>query len=117
MRFEDKGEQHNPYICVELGKSPMGTKQLLENTQSGSSVSRAVVYRWHIRVSDDSLAPLSSKLSVRHTIITESLTSNVLNSLQHYTRQTVRGIALRNSIVVAFAHKILSVHMYMISGF
>ena len=89
----------------------MGTKYLLENTQSGSSVTRALVYRWHIWVSDDLLAPL--KLTVKHTIIT-SLT---LNALQHYARKTVRGLALRNSITATFAHKIISVHMYMISGF
>jgi len=77
----------------------MGTKQLLENTQSGSSVSRALVYRWHIRVSNDFLAPLSSNLTVRHTIITERLTSNVLNLLQHYTRRTVRGIVLHHSSI------------------
>jgi len=72
MRFEDKAEQHTfIYLCIELDKSPMGTKQLMEITQSGISVSRALVYRWHIRVSDDSLAPLSSKLTVKHTIINE----------------------------------------------
>jgi len=52
----------------------------------------------------------------RHTVITESLTSNVLNLL-HGARQTVRVIALRNSIVVASKHNILTEHMYMISGF
>jgi len=59
-------------------------------------------------------APLSSNMAERQTIITESLTSIVLNSLQHGARQTVRGIALRNSIAVASAHKILTEHMYMI---
>jgi len=58
MRFEDKAEQLTfIYLCVELDKSLMETKQLLENTQSGSSVSRALVYRWYRRVSDDSSAP------------------------------------------------------------
>ena len=33
MRFEDKAEQHTfIYLCVELGKSPMGTKYLLKKT-------------------------------------------------------------------------------------
>ena len=49
-RFEDKVEERTYiFFCVELGKSPMETKQLLEKTQSGSSVSRALVYRWHRR--------------------------------------------------------------------
>ena len=99
-------------VCVELGKSPMETKRLLERTQSVSSVSRVLVYRWQRRF----LGILSSKMNGRQTVITESLTSNVLNSLQHGTRQTVRGIALCNSIAVESAHKTLTEHMYMKVG-
>ena len=104
MSFGDEAEQRT-YICfsVELGKSLMEIKQLLEKTQSGSSVYIALVYRWHSRFSEDSSDPLNQKITVRHTVDTESLTLNVLNSLQHGARQTVRGIALRNSIAVAFA--------------
>ena len=57
------------------------------------------------------------KMTGRHTVITDSLTLNVLNSLQDGARQTVRVIALRNSITVASALQILIEHMYMISGF
>jgi len=46
------------HFCVEPGKQPIETKQLLEKTQSGNSVSRALVYRWHRRFSEDSSAPL-----------------------------------------------------------
>ena len=42
---------------------------------------------------------------------------NVLNSLPHGARQTVRSIALRNSIAVATTLQILTEHMYRISGF
>ena len=60
LSFGDKAEQLTYMIvCVELGKSQMKNKQLLENTQSGISVSRALVYRWHRRFSEDSSAPLS----------------------------------------------------------
>jgi len=45
MSFGDTAEQPT-YItfCVELGKSLMETKQLLEKTQSRSSVYRALIY-------------------------------------------------------------------------
>ena len=57
MSFGAKAEQRTYIIvCVELGKSPMKTKQLQEKTQSVSSVSRALVYRWHQRFSEDSSA-------------------------------------------------------------
>ena len=48
MSFGDKAEQRT-YImfCVELGKSPMEIKLALGKTQSGISVYRAFVYRWH----------------------------------------------------------------------
>ena len=47
MSFGAKAEQRTYIIvCVELGKSPMKTKQLQEKTQSVSSVSRALVYRF-----------------------------------------------------------------------
>jgi len=42
---------------------------------------------------------------------------NVLNSLQDGACQTVRVIALRNSITVVSAHTIFTEHMYMKSGF
>jgi len=45
-------------------------------------------------VSEDSSVPISSKMTGRHTVITESLKPIVLNPLQHDTRQTVRGIVL-----------------------
>ena len=63
MGFGDKAEQLTYIIvCVELGKSPMEIKQPLEKTQSGISVYRALVYRWHRRFSEDSLAPAKRSL-------------------------------------------------------
>ena len=53
----------------------------------------------------------------RHTVITKSVTSNVLNSLRHGARQTVRGIVLWNYIAVASALLVLTEHIYRISGF
>ena len=58
MSLGDKAELRKYMFCVELGKSLMETKQLLEKTQSRSSVYRALVYRWHRRFSEDSSAPL-----------------------------------------------------------
>ena len=50
MIFLDRVEHHTYInVCVELGKSLLEIKQLLEKTQRGSSVSKALVYRWHSR--------------------------------------------------------------------
>ena len=62
MSSELKAEQRS-YIkfCVELRKTPIESKKMLEMTQSGSSVSRALVYRWHKCFTDDPLTPYSAK--------------------------------------------------------
>ena len=79
MSFEVKAEQRSfIQFCVELGKTPVETKKMLEMTQSGSSVSRALVYRWHRRLTDDPVTPYSAKNGGgRPKNITESLTSDV----------------------------------------
>ena len=60
MGFGDKAEQLTyKIVCVEQGKSLKEIKQPLGKTQSGISVYRALVYRWHRRFSEDSSAPLS----------------------------------------------------------
>ena len=47
MSCLDKAEHHTYInVCLEVGK--MEIKQLLDKTQHGSSVSRALVNRWHI---------------------------------------------------------------------
>ena len=57
MSFGDKAEQRTYIIfCVELGKSLMEIKQPLEKTQSGISVSRALVYQCYRRFPEDSSA-------------------------------------------------------------
>ena len=56
--WEKGGAAHIHTNLVEIVKSLMETKQLLEKTQSGNSVSRALVYRWHRRFIEDSSAPL-----------------------------------------------------------
>jgi len=55
MSFGDKALKH--HLCVELGKSPIETKHRKIHL-SGSSVFRALVYRWYRWFSDDSSAPL-----------------------------------------------------------
>lgn len=114
MENDVKAEQRS-YIkfCVELGKTPMETKKMLEMTQSGRNVSRALVYRWHRRLSLDSSTPYTSKGAGRPTIIDESLTSDVTNALQKDARMTVRDIACSFDIGTATAHKILTEKLNM----
>ena len=75
MIFEVKAEQRSFIkFCVELGKTPVETKKMLEMTQSGSSVSRALVYRWHRRFTDDPVTPYRAKKwwwkTKKHHVIT-----------------------------------------------
>ena len=80
---------------------------MLEMTQSGSVVSRALVYRWHRRYTDDPVTPYSAKNGGgRPKSITESLTSEVYNALREDARLTVRDIAVQFDIGTATAHKL-----------
>ena len=59
MSFGDNAEQCTYIIMCRAREVTDGDQQPLENTPSGISVSRALVYRWHRRFSEDSSAPLS----------------------------------------------------------
>ena len=114
MNNDVKAEQRS-YIkfCVELGKTPVETKKMLEMTQSGRGVSRALVYRWHRRFVNDPSSPYSSKGGGRPKIINESLTLDVANALRKDARLTVRDIAHEFDIGVATTHKILTENLNM----
>ena len=114
MNNDVKAEQRS-YIkfCVKLGKTPMETKKMLEMTQSGRDVSRALVYRWHRRFANDPSSPYSTKGGGRPTIINESLTSDVKTALGKDARLTVREIAHEFDIGVATAHKMLTEKLNM----
>ena len=72
MSFGDKAEQRTyKHLCVEIGKSLLETKQLLERHLVVGSVSRTLVYRWLSFFPRRFLGQLSSKMTVRHTVITE----------------------------------------------
>ena len=89
MSFEDKAEQRTYRIlCIAARLVTDGHQNNYFKRQSGSSVSRALCYRWHRLFSEVFSATLSSNMAGRHTIIKESLTLIVLNSLQHGPRQT-----------------------------
>ena len=97
-------------FCVELRKTPIESKKMLELTLSGSSVSRALVYRWHKRFSDDPSTPYSTENGGgRPSIITESLTSLVFSD----THLTIGDITVQFDIANATAHKLIKHGTYM----
>ena len=68
MSLEVKVEQRTFIkFCVELGTTPVETKNCWKKTQSGNGVSRAVVYRWHKHFSEDSTPPYITKGAGRPT--------------------------------------------------
>jgi len=103
-------------VCVELGKSPMETKQLLER----HIVVAVFPEPWSIDGTDGfHNIPRPNKLKNDWKTYCNhgSLTLNVLISLQDVACQTVRVIALRNNIAVTSSNTIFTDHMYIISGF
>lgn len=115
MTSEKKAEQRN-YIkfCVELGKTPVETKKLLEMTKSGSTVSRALVYRWHKRFSDGRYSCDDEKGRGRRSIFDDSsVTLNVRRAIQDDGRRTVREVSVICDIGKTTAHKVLTEQLNM----
>ena len=94
----------------------MEIKQLLEKTQSGIMCFQSFSLSMAQTVFRRFLCLTMLTMTGRHIVITEGLTSNVLNSLQTYYGKSERGIVLRNSIAVASPHKILTEQMFMKVG-
>lgn len=68
-------------FCVEQGRTPLQTNTMLEKTQSGRNVSRALIYRWHKRFSEDIISSVSTQGAGWPSFISETLTSEVRASL------------------------------------
>ena len=43
----------NIKLCAELGKKPTQTLDFIQKTRGDKSISRAVVFKWHKRFTDD----------------------------------------------------------------
>ena len=99
-------------FCVELGKTPVETKTLLEKTQSARNVSRALVYRWHKRFSDGQLTAQDEKRTGRPLIIDENLTLRVQRFIAEDGRQTVREVGEGCGIGKTTADKILTEYLH-----
>lgn len=114
MNFDVKAEQRS-YIkfCVELGRTPVQTKNMLKQTQCGRNVSRALVYRWHKRFSDKLFSESESKGAGRPSVITEELTSAVQELLENDARLTVRTMSSKFELGLPTAHKLLTENLGM----
>ena len=77
---------------------------MLQMTQSGSSVSRALVYRWHRCFTDDPSTLYGANGGGRPKSVAESLKSEVFNALREDTRLNIRDIAVQFDIGYATAH-------------
>lgn len=112
MNFDVKAEQRS-YIkfCVELGRTPVQTKNMLKQTQCGRNISRALVYRWHKRFSDKLFSKNESKGAGRPSVTTEELTSVVQESLENDTRLTIRTISSNGGFFILLKGKCLNANL------
>ena len=115
MTSDEKVEQRiRIKFCVELGKTPTETKKLLESTNKGSGVSRALVYRWHKRYFEGRSSPYEDVRPERPSVIDETVTLTAQNAIHTDGCSTVRDIALRCGIGVATAHRLLTENINLI---
>lgn len=107
MHFNVKAEQRS-YIKfrVELGRTPVQTKNLLNRQKAGEACPGCLVYRWHERFSDKLFSEIKSKGAVRPSVITEELTSAVQELVENHARLTVRTISSQFNIWLPTKHKL-----------
>jgi len=92
-------------FCVNLGKTPTETKQLLEQANNGRSVRWPLVFRWHKEFQDGKMSTKDKERSGRPSVINDKLTL-AKNALQCDRRITVREVA--EVVGTATAHKMLT---------
>ncbi|XP_060562259.1 protein GVQW3-like, partial [Ruditapes philippinarum] len=94
-------------FCVNLGKTPTETKQLLKQANNGRTVSRPLVFRWHKEFRDGRKSTKDKERSGRPSVIDDKLTL-ARNALQCDRRITVREVAEVCDVGTATAHKMLT---------
>ena len=78
-------------FCVDLGKTPTQTMQLIE--KSGRKCSRSLVFKWHSRFLDGRITIADDERSGRSPHLKSKMTKKVRDLINDDRRYTVRVLA------------------------
>jgi predicted transcriptional regulator len=103
----------NIKFCADLGKTPTETYKLLQQTKRESSVSRALVFKWHKRFSDGRTDIKDDERPGRNAVIRTTSSTSIKKVLEGDRRLTVREIAEIADVSRGTVHRILTEDLNM----
>lgn len=79
-------------FCVDSGKTPIETKQMMENTKRHRHISRSLVYKWHKRFSDGVCDLKDAERSGRPLLCDDITKSRIHDIVMKDRRLTLREV-------------------------
>ena len=95
-------------FCVNLGKSPTETKQMIDMAGDGANVSRSMVFRWHKIFRDGQASIDDDERPGWPTEIGDALIEDIRHAVQEDGRITVREISDSFDLSTSNIHTILT---------
>ena len=95
-------------FCVNLGKSPTETKQMIDMAGDGAHVSRSMVFKWHKRFRDGRESIDDDERPGRPTEIGDAIIDDIRHAVQEDGRITVREISELFDLSTSTVHTILT---------
>lgn len=100
-------------FCKDLGKTPTDTCKMLQKSRGKTSVSRALVFKWHKRFSEGRESIQDDTRSGRKLHVNETHLTSIKEALEFDRRVTVRELSEIADLSVGTVHNILSKELKM----
>lgn len=100
-------------FCVDLGKTPTQTREMLQAVNMKPSVSRALIFKWHKRFRDGRESIEDDKGRGRRPSLNATSINDVKTVLDQDRRYTIRDICDITGISRGTVHRILTDNLNM----
>lgn len=95
-------------FCVNSGKTPIETKQMMENTKRHRHISRSLVYKWHKRFSDGVCDLKDAERSGRPLLCDDITKSRIHDIVMKDRRLTLREVVSISDVSKSSVFNILT---------
>lgn len=95
-------------FCVDSGKTPIETKQMMENTKRHRHISRSLVYKWNKRFSDGVCDLKDAERSGRPLLCDDKTKSRIHDIVMKDRRLTLREVASISDVSKSSVFNILT---------
>lgn len=100
-------------FCVNLGKTPTQTREMLEQAKVRPRVSRSLVFKWHKRFSEGREEIQDDIGRGRKSTLTKKKIRDVQDVIESDRRYTVRDVCDMTGLGRGTVHRILKEHLHM----